>query len=256
LLADKACDADERVISLLENAGKTPVIPSKSNRKVLRDYGNDLYKERHLIENCFAALKQYRAIATRYDKTARNFLVAVYLQAAAIWPKRRLALVVVAFMAPHAFTAHVAHVAAHAVVGAAAHHHHRADGVEGSALFGAQLPVEPLDGVGVALELGLLVGHVRGHPVHTVGHGHGAHLVTVAVHPHTAVFMARAGHGLGQGLEGGLLVGADVQNVVQRLGLSLGPLAHLVGPAVVAADGGRAGHACVAVLGEAGGGNA
>jgi transposase len=87
LLADKACDADERVISLLENAGKTPVIPSKSNRKVLRDYGNDLYKERHLIENFFAALKQYRAIATRYDKTARTFLVAVYLVAAAIWLK-------------------------------------------------------------------------------------------------------------------------------------------------------------------------
>jgi transposase len=87
LLADKACDADERVISLLENAGKTPVIPSKSNRKVLRDYGNDLYKERHLIENFFAALKQYRAIATRYDKTARNFLAAVYLVAAAIWLK-------------------------------------------------------------------------------------------------------------------------------------------------------------------------
>jgi transposase len=87
LLADKACGADERVISLLENAGKTPVIPSKSNRKVLRDYGNDLYKERHLIENFFAALKQYRAIATRYDKTARNFLVAVYLVAAAIWLK-------------------------------------------------------------------------------------------------------------------------------------------------------------------------
>jgi transposase len=63
------------------------VIPSKSNRTVLRDYGKDLYKERHLIENFFAALKQYRAIATRYDKTARNFLAAVYLVAAAIWLK-------------------------------------------------------------------------------------------------------------------------------------------------------------------------
>jgi transposase len=52
---------------------------------VLRDYGKDLYKERHLIENFFAALKQYRAIASRYDKTARNFLAVVYLVAAAIW---------------------------------------------------------------------------------------------------------------------------------------------------------------------------
>jgi transposase len=40
-----------------------------------------------LIENFFAALKQYRAIATRYDKTARNFLAAIYLVAAAIWLK-------------------------------------------------------------------------------------------------------------------------------------------------------------------------
>jgi transposase len=52
---------------------------------VLRDYGKDLYKERHLVENFFAALKQYRAIASRYDKTARNFLAVVYLVAAAIW---------------------------------------------------------------------------------------------------------------------------------------------------------------------------
>ncbi|MGF1523490.1 MAG: transposase, partial [Leptolyngbyaceae cyanobacterium] len=40
---------------------------------------------RHLIENFFAKLKQYRAIATRYDKTARNFLSAVYLAAVVIW---------------------------------------------------------------------------------------------------------------------------------------------------------------------------
>jgi transposase len=40
---------------------------------------------RHLIENFFSKLKQYRAIATRYDKTARNFLGAIYLAAAVIW---------------------------------------------------------------------------------------------------------------------------------------------------------------------------
>jgi transposase len=44
-----------------------------------------LYKERHLVENFFARLKQFRAIATRYDKTARNFLAAVYLTACVIW---------------------------------------------------------------------------------------------------------------------------------------------------------------------------
>ena len=50
-----------------------------------RDYDRDLYEARHLIENFFAKLKQFRAIATRYDKTARNFLAAVHLTAALIW---------------------------------------------------------------------------------------------------------------------------------------------------------------------------
>jgi transposase len=59
----------------------------KATRKIDRDYDRDTYKARHLIENFFADLKQYRAIATRYDKTARNFLAAVYLAAAAIWLK-------------------------------------------------------------------------------------------------------------------------------------------------------------------------
>jgi transposase len=84
LLADKAYDADKRVIDVLRDAGKTAVIPSKSTRKVDRGYDRDIYKARHLIENFFAELKQYRAIATRYDKTARNFLAAVYLVAAVI----------------------------------------------------------------------------------------------------------------------------------------------------------------------------
>jgi transposase len=52
---------------------KTPVIPPKSNRKVQRAYDKELYKARHLMENFYCKLKQYRAIATRYDKTARTF---------------------------------------------------------------------------------------------------------------------------------------------------------------------------------------
>ncbi len=87
LLADKAYDADERVIDRLHAAGKTAVIPPKANRKIGRDYDREIYKSRHLIENFFEKIKQYRAIATRYDKTARNFLAAVYLVAAAIWLK-------------------------------------------------------------------------------------------------------------------------------------------------------------------------
>jgi len=85
LIADKAFDADERVLEPLAAAGKTAVIPPKANRLVKRDYDRDLYKTRHLIENFFAKLKQFRAIATRYDKTARNFLAVVHLAASAIW---------------------------------------------------------------------------------------------------------------------------------------------------------------------------
>jgi transposase len=66
-------------------SGKTAVIPPRSNRCSPRPFDWDLYKARHLIENFFAKLKQFRAIATRYDKTARNFLAAVYLAASAIW---------------------------------------------------------------------------------------------------------------------------------------------------------------------------
>ena len=85
LLADKAFDADERVIEPLLAAGKSPVIPSKSNRKIPRALDKEMYKARHLIENFFCKLKQFRAIATRYDKTASNFLAAIHLAAASIW---------------------------------------------------------------------------------------------------------------------------------------------------------------------------
>jgi transposase len=85
LIADKAFDADERVIGPLAAAGKKAVIPSKANRKRPRKLDRNLYAERHLIENFFARLKQFRAIATRYDKTARNFLAAVYMAACVIW---------------------------------------------------------------------------------------------------------------------------------------------------------------------------
>ena len=61
------------------------LIPPKANRKMQREYDKDLYKARHLIENFFAKLKLFRCIATRYDKTARNFLAAIHLAAANIW---------------------------------------------------------------------------------------------------------------------------------------------------------------------------
>lgn len=85
LLADKAFDADKRVIEPLLARGKSVVIPPKSNRKVQREFDKEAYKARHLIENFFCRLKHYRAIATRYDKTARNFLAGIHLAAAIIW---------------------------------------------------------------------------------------------------------------------------------------------------------------------------
>ena len=85
LIADKGYDADERVREVLSVSGKTAVIPPRSNRKNPALYDKELYKQRHKIENFFGKLKDYRGIATRYEKTARNFLSGVYLAAAIIW---------------------------------------------------------------------------------------------------------------------------------------------------------------------------
>jgi len=85
LIADKAFDADARVLEPLAAAGKTAVIPPRVNRSSPRDYDRGLYAARHLIENFFAKIKQFRAIATRYEKTARNFLAAVQLVASVVW---------------------------------------------------------------------------------------------------------------------------------------------------------------------------
>ena len=84
LLADKAFDADQRVIEPLQKAGKTCVIPPKSNRKTPRPFDNEMYKARHLIENFYARLKQFRAIATRYDKTDTSFRANIFLADAVI----------------------------------------------------------------------------------------------------------------------------------------------------------------------------
>ena len=84
LIADRGYDAEARVLAPLREAGKTAVIPPKRNRKIQREYDRDLYGARHLAENFFCKLKQFRAIATRYDKTARNFLAAIQFVASII----------------------------------------------------------------------------------------------------------------------------------------------------------------------------
>ena len=80
LIADEAFDADQRVLEPLAEAGKAAIIPPRKSRKTPRAFDKELYKARHLIENFFAKLKQFRAIATRYDKTARCFLAGIH------WP--------------------------------------------------------------------------------------------------------------------------------------------------------------------------
>jgi transposase len=84
LIADKAFDADQRVRQPLAAAGKAAVIPPRDHRRSAPDFDPEIYQMRHLIENFFCKLKQFRAIATRYDKTARNFLAAINLAAAII----------------------------------------------------------------------------------------------------------------------------------------------------------------------------
>jgi transposase len=84
LLADKGYDSDA-LVETLEGRGITPVIPPKANRKEPRQTDFALYRERNLVERFFGKLKQYRAIATRYDKLANTFLAAVALVCALLW---------------------------------------------------------------------------------------------------------------------------------------------------------------------------
>ena len=82
----KGYDGDA-LISALERRAIKPVIPPKSNRKVKHDCDFALYRERNLIERFFNTIKQFRGIATRYEKTARNFLAGLHLVCALVWLK-------------------------------------------------------------------------------------------------------------------------------------------------------------------------
>ncbi len=85
VLADKADDAQARVVELPLTAGKTIVMALRATRTDPRDDDRHLYQARPLIENFFARLKQYCCIATRHDKTTRIFLGAVHLASAMAW---------------------------------------------------------------------------------------------------------------------------------------------------------------------------
>jgi transposase len=82
-IGDKAYDADPLRDTLAQRE-ITPVIPPKANRKTPPPCDFALYCERNLVERFFNKLKHFRAIATRYDKLARNFLSGVHLACAMI----------------------------------------------------------------------------------------------------------------------------------------------------------------------------
>ena len=77
-ILDKAYDSDA-VVAAAKRQGAEAVIPPKKNRKVPRDYDKHLYRERKKVEWFINLIKQYRRVATRYEKTARNFLGFVHV---------------------------------------------------------------------------------------------------------------------------------------------------------------------------------
>ena len=78
LIGDKAFDADW-LIGDIEAGGAMAVIPARRNRAQSRDHDREMYKWRHQIENFFSKIKEFRAIATRYDKTDASFAAAICL---------------------------------------------------------------------------------------------------------------------------------------------------------------------------------
>ena len=84
MLADKAYDSNELREELDEHGTKS-VIPNRSNRKHPFSFSKRLYKWRWRIEAAFNRLKDFRRIATRYDRLARNYLASVCLAAAIVW---------------------------------------------------------------------------------------------------------------------------------------------------------------------------
>ena len=77
-IADKGYDS-KKLVRAIRARGAEAVIPSLSNRKEQRAYDRERYKDRNLAERLWSKIKQYRRVATRYEKTARNFLGFVHV---------------------------------------------------------------------------------------------------------------------------------------------------------------------------------
>ena len=79
LLADRGYDSNE-IVAAATAKGINPVIPPRSNRKEPRAYDQELYKLRHLVENAFRQLKEWRAVATRYAKESAAYLAVCQIR--------------------------------------------------------------------------------------------------------------------------------------------------------------------------------
>ena len=84
VIADTAFDANAFRAALAEQ-GMGAVIPSNPSRAQAIGYDKHLYKERHLVECFIGRIKHFRRIATRYEKTARNFLAMIHIACAMVW---------------------------------------------------------------------------------------------------------------------------------------------------------------------------
>jgi transposase len=84
LIADKGYDS-RLLVEYVKERGFVPVIPSRSNHLVSREYDKHIYKERNVIERVINKFKQYRRIATRYEKTVVNYVALLHVAACMIW---------------------------------------------------------------------------------------------------------------------------------------------------------------------------
>ena len=84
VMADAAYDSD-RLRRAIGAKGALAVIPNNPSRSIKHELDKHLYAQRHLIECCFSKLKQFRRVATRFEKTARNYLAIVTLAAIILW---------------------------------------------------------------------------------------------------------------------------------------------------------------------------
>ena len=84
VLADRGYDSNAFILAIQES-GAEPVIPPKGNRFDQRHYDKVIYKERNLVERLFQKLKNFRRVATRYERLARNYMGILQIAAIEVW---------------------------------------------------------------------------------------------------------------------------------------------------------------------------